>query len=229
MNSIEPIEENSAVIGWRVQFEDCNLIRECQVMLSDLPLPQFPTDGQILHVAKRAFATPKPVGRIKRKLTEKTIWTTAHRECQAIAIRDSLKIDDVVELLPDALEMVTAEWESRELAKREARRITGLTARDCAKIEEQYRDYSTVPHFDEHCQELAMTHPELGWNSWEDNGQAMWELLSEANKRKPGRFSPEVIERAAEIVAHNCRSSFEFAEWDGPLPADLVECESVPF
>ena len=229
MTTIQAIEENSCVVGWSVSLEENGLIRECQVMVSDLLVPSFPTDNQILHVARRSFATPNPVGKIKRKLTERTVWTAAHRASRAAAVQLSLDVDKIVELLPDALELLLTEWESRELAKREARRITGLTARDCAKIEEEYRDYSTVPHFDEHCQELAMSHPELGWNSWEDNGQAMFQLLSEPNKRKPGRFSPEVVERAAEIVAHNCRSSFEFSEWVGPLPADIVESEVVPF
>ena len=226
--TIEPIEKRGAIVGWRVCFDCDNVLKSCVVMLDQLPIPSAPTVHQIAHVAKLRFSPAKPVKRIRRRLTEKTIWTKSHEACQATAQRYEIDLDKLVEFLPGALESLTVEFEARELAKRTARSLTGLNNRDCERISDSGRDCSTIPHFDEHAQELCELHPELNWSMDDANSEKLFALLLEPLKRKPARLSPETIERAAEFLTGRYRHEIEFAEWSDDQSFEPT-AELIPF
>jgi hypothetical protein len=94
--------------------------------------------------------------------------------------------------------MVGEQAEHRERAKDRARKLTGMNAGTLAKVENSYRDYSTVPGFDEAANVIAMEHPELGLDPDDsDTPAAIWELIREGKQEAPAMHSEEVAELAA--------------------------------
>lgn len=245
--------------GWDVTYEihDMFTVRRCEWVSADsIPVPNYPTIHQIAHVLRTRQDAPKSRTKPRKGLTIKTskrptkrfcnaiakrddvsaytlaklaTWTSAHDACQAVAIRDSLDLDSLVEFLDSALESLKWEYDSREHAKRTARKRTGLTSQACERISNDYRDYSTIEGWDIIAEEIAADHPELGWYpSDTSNGQKLWELVSEENHRKPKRLDPATIQRAAEMLATRYRSDVSFAEWQDDQTFEAAS-EPIPF
>jgi len=235
MTMIQPIERNRQVIGWNVtldapassdaMFSTAIMV---DVMIDDLPIPNYPTDHQIIHVARIKTQPAVPPKRLKRRRCVKTAWSKAHDVCQVAAQENGLDIELVVSLLPDALATLTAEWEATEVPKRRARELTGLTLRDVERIERHGADYSDLAHFDEFANELAYECPELNWSVDDANSDNLWALLHMPAVRKPARYGQETIDRACEFAADRFRGEIEFAEWSED---DTFEptAEYVPF
>lgn len=102
-------------------------------------------------------------------------------------------------LIPHAHEFLVQQHEAWETAKQNARRITGLTAGDVARHENNYRDHSTVDGFDSSARDAAMQNPELGFDpDAHDTPAKIWELIREGKRKKPTANSPEVRELAHE-------------------------------
>lgn len=117
------------------------------------------------------------------------------------AVREAAKAHDIDAL--ELSEMVDALWpeirrqhQDREDFKRLARERTGLTESDVSRIENDYRDYSTVPGFDDRAAELANNHPQ--WFGSDNPSETLWELLREGKIEAPAKHDPEVIRAAVE-------------------------------
>jgi hypothetical protein len=118
--------------------------------------------------------------------------------------------------LADAAEMV---WrEEREstadlfAARRAARRATGLTAKRISQWEDSGRDSSEWPGLDEQARDLAHTLPALGIGAGypSDTGEdhnnyagRLWQRLRERDEKIRPRHHPDILRRAAELVAAN--------------------------
>ncbi len=119
--------------------------------------------------------------------------------------------------LRDAVEMVHEEkskaLRARELAKQQARKLTGLTAGDLARVENMGHDVasqlggalgSKVGHFDEFAQEIAREYPELELGDPDDRGADLagnlWDVLREGAQSVPPPYHPDIIGEAQELV-----------------------------
>lgn len=138
----------------------------------------------------------------------KKLGNAAHQEAFALA-KDEAKArnvstQSVLENVPSAHQYLVEQTQHFEAAKEDARKITGLNAGRLAMLENNYKDHSNVPRFDESAQAVAMSHPELGLDPDDTNtSAAVWNLIREG-KREPPKFNdPEVIALAGEFAARN--------------------------
>jgi len=114
--------------------------------------------------------------------------------------------------LAEAVHVVWSERKSSTAdffaAKREARRITGLTANRIARWEDgRGRDHTTWPGLDTVSRDLADRLPALGLgggyetgNDDTDHAVALWELLRDDTDRPPPKHDPSIISEAVDIV-----------------------------
>jgi hypothetical protein len=141
-----------------------------RVDLADLPAPDWPTVHQINHTA-RAKLAGLPADKVAYAL--------------AIDAEYALALD---------------EWRRAETIRRECVKRTGITATKASRIEDKYQDHSTVFGFDTAAQAIAYELPELGWNPSEDNGAALWEIVSRRPAPRPRRDDPAILSSAAAAV-----------------------------
>jgi len=141
-----------------------------RVLVSDLPAPEYPTIHQIRHTA-RAKLAGEPADKIALAM--------AIEECFALSLM---------------------EWERVELTRRECCRLANMDWRTCAKIENEYRDHSTVIGFDTATKSAAYECPELGWNPDDDNGAEMWAIVSAKPIRKPKQSDQAVRDMAVSML-----------------------------
>lgn len=219
------------IVGWTVciaERVDFHVVHTVTVMVDELPVPRMPTTHQIMHVARVKVALPAPPKPLKRarKTTDK--WTVAHDHALPVAQRYGMDVDLIVDTIPDAMATINAERESIAPAIENARKITGLDPAKIERIENQYLDHSTIPHFDEHAQEMAYVHPELNWNPSEDCSLLLWELLKQAIPKRAGRYTEATLIRAAELASDRCKGDVEFSEWC-EIETAFEHAEAVPF
>jgi hypothetical protein len=97
-------------------------------------------------------------------------------------------------------------------ARRAARQATGLTAQRIAKWEESGRDCSSYPGLDVQARTLARLHPALGIGPGyrQDDGpekidyaDRLWNQLRNRTENNKPRHDPDLLRRAAELVAAN--------------------------
>jgi hypothetical protein len=94
-------------------------------------------------------------------------------------------------------------------ARRAARKATGLTARRIDRWEETGRDYSQYPGLDAAARELAGAYPALGIGRGyyadapdeDDHAAGLWEALRAPTAQPKPRHDPDILSRAAELVA----------------------------
>jgi hypothetical protein len=116
--------------------------------------------------------------------------------------------------LADAVDAVWAEerqaTEDVFAARRAARQATGLTARRIRQWENAGRDSAAYPSLDASARQLAAAFPALGIgdgyrsDTGEDNNDypgRLWELLRERDEVVRPRHHPDILRRAAELVA----------------------------
>jgi hypothetical protein len=116
--------------------------------------------------------------------------------------------------LADALDEIwRAEREANaELfeARKAARRATGLTARRIAQWEDAGHDYDSTPGLDVTARSLAGEYPALGIGTGytadggvddTDYPGRLWEVLKGTNERHRPKHDPDLLRRAAEMVA----------------------------
>jgi hypothetical protein len=126
-------------------------------------------------------------------------------------------------------------------ARRAARRATGLTARRLNAWEDSGRDYSEFPGLDGIARELARTYPALGIgrgytsdSGYDDTDYAgrLWELLREHDETPKPKHDPDIVARAADLVA---ASSGGMSDFKGPWAfsterwADYMAREGIPW
>ncbi len=94
--------------------------------------------------------------------------------------------------------------QSREQAKRYARRLTGLNAGDLSRHENRGGgDYSSIPRFDEMAGEVKAEHPEF-FQSGDDEAD-LWNLMIEGKQSIPSRTSREFHEAVDEMIEQELR------------------------
>jgi hypothetical protein len=139
------------LIGWTVMVD----AESVKVLLTDLPVPEFPTIHQIRHTA-RAKLSGIPA--------DKVAFAMAKDECHAMALH---------------------EWERVESIRKACCKLANMDWRKCGKVEDSYRDHSTVIGFDTAAKSAAYELPELGWNPDDDNGDALWSIISTRPAARP--------------------------------------------
>lgn len=142
-----------------------------RVDLAEIPAAGFPTEHTIRHTAKSKLA-----------------GMPADRIALAVAI-------------DNALQIALADWEQSEAIRRECVRLAGVDWRKASKIENSYLDHSRVLGFDEAARSAAYELPELGWNTDDDNGAALWDIVSLKPIARPKRTDKAIIDSACAALA----------------------------
>lgn len=102
-------------------------------------------------------------------------------------------------LRPAAHSYLVEQHTAHEAAKQNARRITGLHAGHLARIENKYRDHSSVPGFDTSSRTAAREIPDLGLDpDAHDTPARLWELIREGKRERPTLNSDETTALATE-------------------------------
>ncbi|MFT5324200.1 MAG: hypothetical protein ACI8P0_002060 [Planctomycetaceae bacterium] len=93
-------------------------------------------------------------------------------------------------------------------AKKEARRVSGLTTAKLNRWEDSYKDSSSWPRLDETARELAGRFPELGigpgfemdasYDSYDYAG-TLWEILREPEDRPKPKQHPDILSEAVDL------------------------------
>jgi hypothetical protein len=117
--------------------------------------------------------------------------------------------DDVAEAADTVWKMHRDSERAFFEAKRESRRVTGLTTAKLNRWEDSYRDSSSWPRLDEAARELAAKYPELGigpgfemdagYDS-HDYAGALWEILREPIDRPKPKHHPDILAEAVELA-----------------------------
>jgi hypothetical protein len=87
----------------------------------------------------------------------------------------------------------------REVGKKEARRITGVSLADVSRIENEGFDYSTVEGFDENARSFAIENPLIGIDP-DDPADAVWQLIREPQRRPLPKYDQSIIDDAVGII-----------------------------
>jgi hypothetical protein len=213
-------------VAWTVEFTDSRVSSAVRLTIKREEL-RFPDNPTLLGIEtaciRRGAANvglydpARPAPKKIRKPTQSEL------ACKPIAELYGADVGAMVDALPQAHAEALAEWESSDCVKIDARKQAARhlelsspreLARFVSRIENNYKDHSSVTRFDEFASELATDFPSLGFDP-SDCCHEVWQLLRETPARKPGRFSPAVLNRAAELAL---------------LPADCVTTDdSVPF
>jgi hypothetical protein len=108
----------------------------------------------------------------------------------------------------------------REAAKATARKLTGLTAKDIARFENQHKDHASagMPQFDQWADEIKSQYPGAGIETAAD----LWDLIKEGAIGSAQKLSPEKIARAAKLAK-------EHREYLATRKTRSEEDESLPF
>jgi 2'-5' RNA ligase len=175
-----------------------------ETFASDAPLPkpyQFWERAPLSEVL--GDIPQRPAWLRKRDQVSKMPWTEAHESAQHAAAKYDVNIDDVVATMPAAHAHMLSGMIEREDAKKDARKITGLTARH----EYADSDWSNIPRFDETAREVAGLHPEIGIRPDDHYApQLMWDFIREGKLKLPSIDSRETADMAASMLATARRS-----------------------
>jgi hypothetical protein len=161
--------------------------------------------GRLIAEVNRDYGVYVPAG-------QRTIDPDSRLGAALLATAGEWGID--AHRLADALDEVwRAEREANaELfeARRAARRATGLTARRIDQWEDAGHDYASIPGLDVTARSLAGESPALGIGEGytseggaddTDHAGRLWEVLKGTNERHRPKHDPDLLRRAAEMVA----------------------------
>lgn len=144
-----------------------------------------------------------------------------------------LPLEHVLNLMPDAHNFLKQEQDSREKAKAELRRVSGLTAGKLARLENTYFDHSSLKNWDTTAREFAMNHPELGYDpESHDLPALLWDFIREGKLPHIPSYDPRVAELAAIWAKPKKRAVDERMPGDEDDSHQTIESrhdESVPF
>jgi hypothetical protein len=124
-------------------------------------------------------------------------------------------------------------------AKREARKVTGLTVNRIAKWENGLgRDHSRFPGLDETARELAGRYPELGigrgyesdtgYDQTDYSGR-LWGVLRDERDRPRPRTDPVLLRQAVEMVVHGGSPIDQSMSFSAVKFAEYLARESIPW
>lgn len=164
------------------------------------------------RAAKQAHAESKGLKGHEVTATEARKWEgqgaqRQHDAAKAAAKRHGVNVADVIQGLPEALELRTQQWQQTEQARAAARRLAGMNAGNLARVENAYRDYSSVPGFDEAAASFAMEHPEMGLGRSGDVAAELWDFIREGAAPKPAIHDEETADVAAGMVGRRGQES----------------------
>lgn len=131
-----------------------------------------------------------------------------HAEAKRTAKRFGVPVEDVLRNLPDAHALAMENWKAEEGAAKELRRRFGMNAGDAGRVENAYRDHSTIPNFDALAEEAVQEIPELShmlqWD-YRDAAAAIWDIIRGGAKRQPSPHDESVMDAAGRMAADQRR------------------------
>jgi len=132
-------------------------------------------------------------------------YVAQHQNAKAAAKRSGVATTDVLGAMPGVLEAVSEAFKTREAAKANARRLTGLNAGNLHKIEDSGHDHARTKGFDEAAQSFLYENPEMGFGSTEgvadDIGDKLWDFIKEGKQAIPQLHHASIADEAANMVA----------------------------
>ncbi len=231
------------------------------VMLPAIDLPRALLRGRYMGAAARMEWAGVPIdavtlealrsnwGHIKGRLivevdAEYQVYvptgrTEVHAEIKAAA--DSWEVDpyelaDAVDYCWRAEKDATADFYA---AKREARKLTGLTAPTLNRLEDSSLDHTTVGRFDETARELASRFPVLGLGGGYETGNGfdstdyagrLWAMLRDDRDRPRRRTDPEIIREAVDLALSGFGSAeYRSLSFSGARFADWLGRSGIPW
>jgi len=154
-----------------------------------------------------------------------------------IAKQYGVNPEHLAQVAEDVHKEMTEFAKERETAKAAARKLTGLTARGIAQLENKGHDFSSsrakgktggpldkLAKFDVYAQEIARQYPGIIGDADDPNtdfAAGLWDLLREGKTELPGRFNPSVLKAAAKRLTAMGVSNFQ--------PTPEPEGELEPF
>jgi len=123
---------------------------------------------------------------------------------KAAAKHHGLRRKHIEDAIEQVYETKRQEIEQREKARQTARHIAGLTAGDVARLENQYKDHSSLDYLDTAATTFGDAHPEMGINTPE----GLWDFIRQGKETVPAKHSEEIVNEAVEVVRAN-RSSLK--------------------
>jgi hypothetical protein len=161
--------------------------------------------GRLIAAVDADYGVFVPAGR--RSLNPgSTLGAAILHEAEAWGI-DPYRLADAVDAVWEEERQASAETFA---ARRAARKATGLTARRIGRWEDAGHDYSEWPGLDATARTLAGRHPALGIGPGytaeggpddTDYAGRLWEVLRERTETARPKHHPNVLRRAAELVA----------------------------
>lgn len=164
-----------------------------------------PEESRERRGAKQAHAESKGLKGHQVTASEARKWEgqgarRQHDAAKQAADRHGVAVADVLKALPEAHQFLLQEWNRVEKARAEARRRSGMNSSNLGKIENAYRDHSTVKNWDRIAEAFASEVPEMGFGRGGDVGQEVWDFIREGSKPKPQLHSEETADMAAQLV-----------------------------
>jgi hypothetical protein len=124
------------------------------------------------------------------------------------AAANRLDADDLADAVDVVWQQERAEYERTRHALRDARQVTGLTARRVGLWEDAGRDHASRPGLDVMARELAGWHPELGIGEGystdapdeDDHAGRLWDRFRKPAAPAPRRHDPDILRQAVDLV-----------------------------
>jgi hypothetical protein len=142
-------------------------------------------------------ATPSEFNKLATKNMQ-----AQHQAAKSAAKKSGVSTTDVLARLPDAQGLHEESSKRIEELKATARKYIGLNAGSLARIENAYRDHSTVPHFDELVASLQEEFPDVNFGS--DPADFVWQAMRQG---KAAKLSVDDHAREAATIAASSKSS----------------------
>lgn len=166
------------------------------------------------RAAKQAHAEAKGIKGHEVTATETKKWEgqgaqRQHGAAKAAAKRHGVNVADVIQGLPAAYEQRLQQWTQVENARKRARQLAEMNARDLGRAENKYLDHSAIGGFDDIAQSFVAEHPEMGFGRSGDAAAEVWDFIREGVQPKPMIDDDETADIAAGIVGRRQKPAAE--------------------
>jgi hypothetical protein len=193
--------------------------------------------GRLIAAVNKDYGVFVPLGR--RPLNPETALGAA-------IMREAREYGIDPDRLAAAVDVVWAEERDAgaegRAARRAARKATGLTHQRINRWEDAGHDCASWPGLDATARELAGSYPGLGigpgysgeWgDSQVDYAGRLWEVLRDRKETIPPKYDPDILRRAAELVASNPEDScgpmtFSAERWAAYLAGKGIPWPRLP-
>lgn len=159
-------------------------------------------------------------GKTLKGLSRQSVGTKRRQSIRGAAKAYGVDADELSKMVDEMWPEIRQQVQEREEFKQLVRQRMNMTEADVARIENGYRDYSTVHGIDDVANELAMDYPQWFGSENDNPSETLWELLREGKRELPAKHDDEVVDQAARRLA----------EMGGDGRGDEVEDDDyVPF